>query len=206
MKSAKLILSTFAVSASLMLTACGFRPIYAVSQEDGNALSERITISTVIAPEEVHPLLVDALTNRIALGAGVSPDFELSVDVTERAERLAVQIDNTTTRYNYRLFAKYSLRTLETGSVVNGRAEAVTSYNIVSSQYSTLFAESSAREKAARLLVEELERSLIINFVETADDPQPENSEANLDDAPRINDDYQDAQNDEDAPFLIETR
>ena len=39
---------------------------------------------------------------------------------------------------------------------------AIASYNVVTSQYSTLFAEQTAREKAAKTLIEELERDILL--------------------------------------------
>jgi len=153
-----------AVAGCLALAGCGFKPIYAVSEGGAAPLNQRVAIGAVVAPEEVHPLIVSALTDRIALKNGETPKYELTVDAKETAERLAVQIDATVTRYNYRLNARYALRDLSTGETTNGRARAVTSYNIVSSQYSTLFAEQTAQEKAARLLAEEIERDLLIRF------------------------------------------
>lgn len=153
----------------LFVAACGFRPIYATSAQDGAPLSRRIAIGDVAAPETVQPMLVSALNDRIVLRSGESPRYDLSVAASETAERLAVQIDATVTRYNYRLGARYTLTDLATGAQIAGRAQAVTSYNIVSSQYSTLFAERSAQEKAAAMLAAEIERDLLVRFADNLD-------------------------------------
>ena len=68
------------------------------------------------------------------------------------------------TRYNYRLSARYEVIDRETGERLTGSARAVTSYNIVSSQYSTLFAERTAIEKASRVLAQEIERDILFKF------------------------------------------
>jgi len=115
----------------------------------------------------------------MALNAGETAKYGLSVAATETAQRLAVQIDASVTRYNYRLNARYTLLDLETGERINGRARATTSFNIVSSQYSTLFAERAAQEKAARLLAEKIERDLLIRF---ASDDTAQEDEADADD------------------------
>ncbi len=160
----------------LTLAGCGFKPIYAVADNGAAPLNQRIVIGAVQAPEEIHPMVVGALTDRIAVKNGETADYELTVSAKERAERLAVQIDATVTRYNYRLNANYTLINLRTGKKITGSAKAVTSYNIVSSQYSTLFAERAAREKAARTLAEEIERDLLLQLL---DNPGTEDTSAN---------------------------
>lgn len=148
----------------LILSGCGFKPIYATPQGASAPVNKEIAIGVVSAPEEVHLFVVDALRERIVPLVGAAPKYELAVVATEDAQRLAVQIDATVTRYNYRLSGRYRLVELATGEVYAGKAQAVTSYNIVSSQYSTLFAERTAREKAARLLAEEIERDIILRL------------------------------------------
>lgn len=157
---------------TLTLSGCGFRPIYATPADGAAPLNQRVAVRQVAAPETIAPLITTALNDRIVLREGESPRYDLLVQASERAERLAVQIDATVTRFNYRLQARYTLVDRETGRRVNGNAQALTSYNIVTSQYSTLFAERTAQEKAARLLAEEIERDLLIRFSSLADEAE----------------------------------
>lgn len=150
--------------SALIVSSCGFKPIYATPQGAAAPVNKQITIGPVTAPEEVHLFITDALRERIVLREGEAPKYELSVSASEKAQRLAVQIDATVTRYNYRLNGRYSLRNLDTQEVFDGRVRAITSYNIVSSQYSTLFAERTAREKAARQLAEDIERDILLRL------------------------------------------
>ncbi len=166
-------------AGALALAGCGFKPIYA-TQEGGALVSSQIYVNRIIAPENVAPYLEDALNSRIVSSGGAAPRYELNVQVSEGAERLAVQIDATVTRYNYRLGGRYWVIDKETGEMMRGVARAVTSYNIVNSQYSTLFAERTAVEKAARQLAEEIERDILIRFSqspEERDDVDPETFE-----------------------------
>ena len=151
-------------SAALLLSGCGFQPLYA-TPEGGVPVNQLVRVSTISAPETVAPYLSSALDERIG-SRQAEPRYNLYVDAREGAERLAVQIDATVTRYNYRLSAKYTVIDNQTGETFRGSARAVTSYNIVSSQYSTLVAERTAIEKAARLLAEEIERDLLIRFAQ----------------------------------------
>ena len=161
--------------ACLALSGCGFKPIYATPENGGAAsLNQAISVRQISAPEAVAPYINDALERRLTLREGRPPKYDLYVQARESAERLAVQIDATVTRFNYRLRAAYTLVDLENGERFSGSANAVASYNIVTSQYSTLFAERTAQEKAAQILAEEIERDLLIRFSEPSRDDMPE--------------------------------
>lgn len=175
-------LKTFLACALLTLAAgCGFQPIYATP--DGAApVIRQVRLERIAAPDTIAPALTDALNARLAPGEGVAPRYALYVEARERAERLAVQIDATVTRYNYRLSGRYTIVDTQTGDRFVGTATAVTSYNIVSSQYSTLFAERNAVEKATRQLAEEIERNLLLRFALPPEERNdPDKFEAEID-------------------------
>ncbi|GJL90888.1 LPS assembly lipoprotein LptE [Hyphococcus sp.] len=155
-----------ALVLALALGACGFKPIYATAQGE-SPISRQVSVANIAAPETVAPYMMDALDARLGAVNGEKPRYELYVEAREGAERLAVQIDATVTRYNYRLSARYRVIDTQTGDSFKGVARAVTSYNIVNSQYSTLFAERAAVEKAARQLAEEIERDILVRFSES---------------------------------------
>ncbi|MEM8937311.1 MAG: LPS assembly lipoprotein LptE, partial [Pseudomonadota bacterium] len=138
-------------------------------EDGGVALHDRISVRNVSAPENVRLDLAEALEDRIYLPDGQTPDFALDVTVRERAERLAVQLDDTTTRYNYRLSGRFSLINLKTGERFDGNANSISSYNIVASTYSTLFAERTAQEKAARQLAVEIEREILLAMADDSE-------------------------------------
>ncbi len=179
MTPARTAFFTVAIAAALSVGGCGFRPIYAAPETGAASLNQLVAIRQVSAPPDVLPLITDALNARIILKDGQAPQYDLHVDAKESAERLAVQIDATVTRYNYRLSANYVLINHKTGQRSRGSAKAVTSYNIVSSQYSTLYAERTAQEKAARLLAEEIERDLLIRFSDEAGDAAKQDAVSN---------------------------
>jgi len=199
MRRAAIILSM------LIVSACGFKPIYATPDGAAAPINKQIAVGSVTAPEEVHLFISDALRDRIVLREGEKPKYTLSVGATEVAQRLAVQIDATVTRYNYRLNGQYFLRDLDTQEVIQGRVRAITSYNIVSSQYSTLFAERTAREKAARLLAEEIERDILLRLADPTSVPD-EPFDEEFDDPATIEEigEPRDSFESGDRPFLID--
>ena len=165
------------IAGALAISGCGFQPIYATREGDA-LISSQINLERIVAPENVAPYLEDAFNDRIVSVEGVTPRYDLYVQAREKADRLAVQIDATVTRYNYRLLARYWVIDKQTGEKVRGVARAITSYNIVNSQYSTLFAERAAVEKAARQLAEQIERDMLIRFSRPADERDDVDPEA----------------------------
>ncbi|MHA7872658.1 MAG: LPS assembly lipoprotein LptE [Hyphococcus sp.] len=166
------------VIGALAVSSCGFKPLYATTTPDGGSdpLTQQIAVRAVAATETITPFVTDALNARFNSTDGGAQKYDLYVTANERAQRLAVQIDATVTRYNYRLRGRYTLVDLDTGKQIRGSANAVTSYNIVSSQYSTLFAERAAQQKAARMLAEEIERDLLLRFagdLSAEEEPEP---------------------------------
>ncbi|WP_425410508.1 LPS assembly lipoprotein LptE [Hyphococcus sp.] len=175
----------FAAAGALLLTGCGFRPIYATPEGQAPVIRQ-VRVESVAAPDSLAPILTDALNARMTPGEGVTPRYSLFVEANERAERLAVQIDATVTRYNYRLTGRYTVIDQTTGQRFRCSARSITSYNIVSSQYSTLFAEKNAIEKAATQLAEEIERDLLLRFSappEERGNLDPDEFEAEIDDS-----------------------
>lgn len=158
----RLLALFFALLASSLLSACGFTPVYATGEAGGEPGLKGIHLAEIKTSETARPTLTRAFQRRTALGENA--DYDLALTVRETAQPLAVQIDDSVTRYNYRLEADYSLTKRADGSVMKGRAQAVASFNVVSSQYSTLYAEEAAREKAARVLAEEVERDIMIKL------------------------------------------
>lgn len=152
----------------LLLSGCGFQPLYATS--DGAAPGLRnVALATLNAPEEIEPVVKRAFSRRTAPEAGAA-QYDLLLTTTEQSERLAVQIDASVTRYNYRLIGNYTLVERASGRKFKGRITSISSFNIVNSQYSTLYAEEAAREKAATQLVEDIDRDILLKLAAARDD------------------------------------
>lgn len=150
-----------AIMTVLFLAACGFRPLYATAEGGGTGLT-RMALVKVEAPEAIGDIVSRAFERRITGGDGAL--YDLSVKASEQAERLAVQIDASVTRYNYRLVGDYTLVERGSGKRYTGSVTSIASFNVVNSQYSTLYAEEQAKEKAAAQLVEDIERDVLLKL------------------------------------------
>lgn len=152
------------VASALFLSACGFRPLYATDGGGGAGLPQMALVN-VDATDAVAPFVSRAFERRMR-GAGDAARYDLAVKATEQAERLAVQIDASVTRYNYRLVGDYTLTERASGKRYTGRVVSIASFNVVDSQYSTLYAEEQAKEKAAAQLVEDIERDALLKIAD----------------------------------------
>jgi LPS-assembly lipoprotein len=157
-----LLLLTAATASALLLSGCGFTPLYATDEEGRAPGLRQVNLAALETSDSAKPTLTRAFERRMATSA--EAEYDLVVTVREQAQPLAVQIDDSVTRYNYRLQADYTLTSRADGKQIKGMAQSVASFNVVSSQYSTLYAEQSAREKAARVLAEEVERDILIKL------------------------------------------
>lgn len=145
------------------LQGCGFTPVYATKDAGERPLLARMHVSDVVGNDRLKETVSAAFARRVAHGDGETL-YDLALDVREAAIPLAVQIDDSVTRYNYRMSATYTLVRRSTKKSTTGAAEAIASFNVVASQYSTLYAENAAREKAANALVDQIERSILLKF------------------------------------------
>jgi len=155
----------FLLPVALLLQSCGFTPLYATPEGSKAAGLKNINLTGVTARDTIHPLVTRAIRDRQGFDtSATSAEYDLAVEAEEFAQRLAVQIDASVTRYNYLLRADYVLIRRVDGKTYRGATEAVASFNVVNSQYSTLFAEEAAREKAARTLIENIERDILLRL------------------------------------------
>lgn len=153
------------IAACLPAGGCGFTPLYATNAESAQGRLDNIRLESVFGADEAAPYIERAFRRR-ANGprSGSAPQYDLVIQADETAAQLAVQIDASVTRFNYRLEGRYTLIDRKDGTQIAGRSEAFASFNIVDSQYSTLFAEREAREKAATALVEQIERDILLKL------------------------------------------
>lgn len=155
--------------AALALSACGFRPLYGTSSipEGAESAFGAIRIAPV-APtndsDRIGYLVSDALDRALHTpGHNETPTHQLKVTLADERRGLSIQDDSSTTRYNYRLTAEWTLTPADSEAVLaSGRAETTASYNVVDSQYATLAARKDAEERAAREIAEQIKLRLAV--------------------------------------------
>ena len=162
----KILCVGLAVGAAVLLAGCGFRPLY------GSA-GPQMAVSTELRSiqiEQLNTLLGVELRNQLI--DGLTPDgepaaarYRLALDLADRRQELGVRIDASATRYNFILSATYSLVELASGNVVyTGSSASTVAYDVVDSQFATVYSRLDAESRAAQELSDEIRLRLALFF------------------------------------------
>jgi len=163
------VLAVFAgLGATLVLSGCGFRPLYAVgtTPEGIGTYFTQVYVDPIPGRQGVHlrNQLMDQLT---PAGTPSAAAYKLSIKLEDIKEGLAIKENTHITRYNYTLIARYELRDSVSGEMLDhGTARAIAAYNVAESQFATQSAERDAQERAAREVGEDIRLRLALYFEE----------------------------------------
>lgn len=159
--------SRLILAVGLLTSACGFRPLYGdrgVAGPGAQASLETIRIEPIAdrTGQQLYNFLRDRLNPRGKPGA---PQYLLSVKVDEDKGTLFIREDETASRANLTLRAKFALRRADTGKeVLDGVSRSTSSFDILSDEFATIASEEDARRRSARELSEEIRTRLAIYF------------------------------------------
>ena len=147
------------------LGACGFRPLYSERHNVGVTAELAATRIDLIADrtgQKLHNFLLDRFNPK---GLAARPRYGLKVTVQTRRRELGIRKDETATRANLTLTARYTLRDWRTNrSLYQGTSSSANSYNILEADFATLAALNDATTRAARELSEKIKTRLSIYF------------------------------------------
>ena len=163
----------YSLAALGVLTGCGFEPIYG-SAGPSNISAELSTIQVAPIKDRIGQQLRNLLLDRInPTGSPRKPKYNLTVQISESKQELAIKKTDISTRANLRFTAKFQLQGIEqfAGRMLTGEAKIVTSYNILSSNFGTLATEQNARQRAVRELSNEI-TNRIASYLQTPDKPK----------------------------------
>lgn len=156
-----------AVIVVLSLSACGFRPLHLPREPEAATPAQRMA-EVRVQPvrgrvgQMFHNLLRDRLNPS---GQPDRPAYFLEVTLTREREGLGVRKDETATRANLTLRARFSLRGAEDRKLLlSGRARSVNSFNILDAFYATTVAEEDALRRGLRALADDIGLRLSVYF------------------------------------------
>ncbi len=142
---------------ALLTNGCGFRPLYQSGGGGGEAALATIDVVRIRdrMGQQLRNLLIENFAPR---GRSAQTDYSLVVTLTETKKKLAIKKDETATRANLTIRAKFKLHALNNPNpgTFAGQALSTNSYNILTSDFATLSAERNARNRALRTLAEEI--------------------------------------------------
>ncbi len=134
----------------LSLAGCNLRPLYGGAA--GAELDADLSAILVETPKtRTGWLLREQLERDLrASGRRVPPRYLLEIRLERRQRPLAIQLDDSTTRFDLTLAAFFTLRERSDGRpVYRSSVRRVASYNVVGAPFATLIAEQDAERRAA---------------------------------------------------------
>jgi len=155
------------LGAVLALAGCGFSPLYG-SHGDNAAVAQHFdSVAIGNIPNREGQYLRNALIDRLySSGRPAAPRYVLQISqVRESVTDLDITKSSSATRAQLRLNAEMKLRDAATDHVVLERGlTAITSYNILQSQFTTRVSEDDARRAALDDLARQTEQQLALYF------------------------------------------
>ncbi len=151
-------------AAALGLGGCGFEPMYGRRNRPVIARLTAIKIDRI--PDRVGQVLRNALLSRMSpAGEPARPLYRLQVTVSQSSSALAIQPDDSITRFNLRLTARFRLYEITSGRLLyKDSTTAVGSYNAVQSDFANLSAERDTATRAAEEASQEITTLLALYF------------------------------------------
>ncbi|HEY8190410.1 MAG TPA: LPS assembly lipoprotein LptE [Micavibrio sp.] len=169
MKAGRFFLRVLIPGLCILMAGCGFTPLYgsgpaSARHEVQDALNS-IAIDNI--PDRAGQNLRNRLIDRFhTAGTPSSPRYRLTLSpVEENQTDLDITKTADTTRAQLRLSSEATLRDAVTGAVLLTRSlSATTSYNILSSQFTTRVSEDNARLNALDDLARQAELQMVLYF------------------------------------------
>lgn len=156
-----------ALACALLLSACGFRPLYGMNGAEPGA--QRLFSSIYVENDDTETVGYE-LRNAIMDLMHCTSDpraarYRLHFSVRQTREGVTIAPDAAITRYDYTLNVKYTLEDAKTGKeITSGTESTLSAYDVVSSPYSTLVAQQSAQKTASQDVAQRLQIDLAIYF------------------------------------------
>jgi len=145
-----------ALGASLLLSGCGLRPLYA-GGGSGPVAQSLGQVEIAPMPGRAGWLMRAALADRLGATASGSPRYRLEVELDDQVSGLGVRADNAVTRERRTLRARYRLVEAAKGTVlVDATAGSDAGIDVVGSEYATIAAEQTALERLSQQVADQI--------------------------------------------------
>ncbi len=151
----------------LFLSACGFSPTYGTATNSDAVKNNLDQIDIAIIPNREGQYLRNALIDRFyQSGTPTSPRYNLKIPkIIENVSDFDITIDSEATRRQLKLRATMTLIDKKSGKkVLSRKLRAITSYNVLESEFSTIVTEQSARDAALNDLARQAVRHISLYF------------------------------------------
>ena len=152
-------LSVLAASA-VLLSACGFTPIY--GQTGAGAIGNQLSTIAVQTPNDrLGYRLREQLEDAFGRTASTPAQWRLNTEVEQSRLPLGRRIDDTATRYQLTVKAKWTLTPLNGGQPLSGERTTITTYGSADQPYAAIAAQQDGEDRAAADLARLIRLDLI---------------------------------------------
>ena len=146
--------------AGLLVSACGFTPIYGDGGAVGSSLS-RIAVTT--QDDRLGYRVREQLEDALGRNGAVAPLYRLETAIEQSRRPLGRRIDDTATRYELSVRGAWTLTPLNGGAPVTGIETVTTTYAAADQPYAAIAAQQDGEERAAA----ELARLIRLDLMRT---------------------------------------
>ena len=171
-------LGCLALTGLLLLTACGFSPIYGSHKDKGPVSEALSTVAIDSIPDSNGQFLRNKLIDRFYFhGKPAHPQTRLTVTLRATETDLGIQKDATASRSQLNLWADYVLRDNEGKELLKRTAHSVASYNKINAQYGQVATQRNAYERTLTEVSEQISSVVSLYFAEHEEDRQKASAE-----------------------------
>ncbi len=156
---------SFLISVAIV-SGCGFTPIY--KNKTSYPIQNQFNFLTIDPIPGIPGLhLRNHLLNKIhPKGTAEPPLYRLSVQLSSRIEPLLIQLDNTATRKNVKMVAKFVLTDIsKNNTLFSSSVRSVGSFNVVESDFAAITAEKNTMKRVSQETANKIFDSLVVYFV-----------------------------------------
>jgi LPS-assembly lipoprotein len=148
------------------LGGCGFRPLLKAGKEGSEVQRELAAVEVSMLGGRLGYLVRDSLLDQLnPTGTEAPSRYLLTISLGRRSSALGIQLDNTITRYNLTLTARFRLLDSADRRVLyESVVRRVASYNASRAPYAELAAELDAERRAAREVGTDIRSQLAVYF------------------------------------------
>ena len=164
-------LSWGALALTLLLGACGFRPMMGDGRADADVAAglASVEIGEIKdrSGQKMRNLLIDHLYRD---RRPATPEYRLEIALQAGEQSLAIEKDATASRAQWTATATYRLVHIASAKVVlQGNARSVPGYNISYYQWASFVSQESALERGIEYLSDEIKTRVALYFARDPD-------------------------------------
>jgi LPS-assembly lipoprotein len=156
--------AVLATLALLALGACGFTPMYAPAADGSSAIGP-VHVATI--PGKAGHVLKTELDRILAVGANEGTPMQLEITLYEEVIRLGIRLDESASRAELRLTARYVLTpATPRARPIRGAIYTAVNYEIPTAAFGEISAQDDARERAAETLAQRMRAELALRLAQ----------------------------------------